>query len=74
MDTTLPLLANTSLTDPSPSFLRVDVSGVVYIIFRDPEKACYGAFNPLFAVMQHAQSAMRSAIGEMELDEIFHNR
>lgn len=40
----------------------------------DPEKAAYGARNPLYAVMTHAQSAMRSAIGEMELDEILHNR
>jgi regulator of protease activity HflC (stomatin/prohibitin superfamily) len=25
-------------------------------------------------ILQHAQSAMRSAIGELELDEILHNR
>jgi regulator of protease activity HflC (stomatin/prohibitin superfamily) len=54
--------------------VRVDVTGVVYIVFNDPEAACYGAANPLYSVVQHAQSAMRSAIGEMELDEIFHNR
>jgi hypothetical protein len=35
----------------------------------DPEKAAYGALNPLHSVTQHAQSAA-SAIGEMELDEI----
>ena len=32
------------------------------------------SLRQLNAVVQHAQSAMRSAIGEMELDDIFHNR
>ena len=54
--------------------VSVTVSGNVYVQFVDPEKAAYGARNPLYAVMQHAQSAMRSAIGEMELDEILHER
>lgn len=54
--------------------VSVQVSGNVYVQFVDPEKAAYGARNPLYAVMQHAQSAMRSAIGEMELDEILHGR
>lgn len=40
----------------------------------DAEKAAYGALNPLYSVTQHSQSAMRSAIGEMELDEILHGR
>ena len=54
--------------------VSVDVSGNVYVQFVDPIKAAYGAFNPLYAVRQHAQSAMRVAIGEMELDEILHGR
>ncbi len=54
--------------------VAVDVSGVVYIQFDDVERACYGAADPLFAVKQLAMSAMRAAIGEMELDEILHNR
>ncbi|GMH65602.1 hypothetical protein TL16_g04238, partial [Triparma laevis f. inornata] len=54
--------------------VSVDVSGVVYYQFTDAERACYGARNPLYSVRQHAQSAMRAAIGEMELDEILHNR
>ena len=54
--------------------VSVTVSGNVYVQFVDPERAAYGARNPLYAVMQHAQSAMRSAIGEMELDEILHER
>jgi len=54
--------------------VTVDVSGNLFLAFVDPERAAYGARNPLYAVMQHAQSAMRSAIGEMELDEILHGR
>jgi regulator of protease activity HflC (stomatin/prohibitin superfamily) len=52
--------------------VSVEVSGNLFIRFQDPEKAAYGALNPLYSVTQHAQSAMRSAIGEMELDEILH--
>jgi len=54
--------------------VSVDVSGNLFVQFVDPVRAAYGARNPLYSVMQHAQSAMRSAIGEMELDEILHNR
>jgi len=54
--------------------VSVEVSGNLFVRFRDPEKAAYGALNPLYSVTQHAQSAMRSAIGEMELDEILHGR
>jgi regulator of protease activity HflC (stomatin/prohibitin superfamily) len=54
--------------------VSVEVSGNLFIRFQDPEKAAYGALNPLYSVTQHAQSAMRSAIGEMELDEILHGR
>lgn len=54
--------------------VSVDVAGNLFVRFVDPEKAAYGAYNPLYSVVQHAQSAMRSAIGEMELDEILHGR
>ncbi|KAG7374690.1 SPFH domain / Band 7 family protein [Nitzschia inconspicua] len=54
--------------------VSVEVSGNLFIKFQDPVAAAYGALNPLYSVTQHAQSAMRSAIGEMELDEILHGR
>jgi len=54
--------------------VSVDVAGNLFVRFEDPERAAYGALNPLYSVTQHAQSAMRSAIGEMELDEILHGR
>jgi regulator of protease activity HflC (stomatin/prohibitin superfamily) len=54
--------------------VHVHVSGNLYCQFVDAEKAAYGSNNPLYAVKQHAQSAMRAAIGELELDEILHAR
>lgn len=54
--------------------VHVKVSGNLYCQFVDPNLAAYGSKNPLYAVKQHAQSAMRAALGEMELDEILHAR
>jgi regulator of protease activity HflC (stomatin/prohibitin superfamily) len=54
--------------------VSVEVSGNLFIRFYDAEKAAYGSLDPLYSVTQHAQSAMRSAIGEMELDEMLHGR
>lgn len=63
---------------PQPAITKdnvhVNVSGNLYCQFVDAEKAAYGSNNPLYAVRQHAQSSMRAAIGEMELDEILHAR
>jgi hypothetical protein len=44
--------------------VHVSVSGNLFCQFVDPEKAAYGCVNPMYAVRQHAQSAMRAAIGE----------
>jgi hypothetical protein len=51
-----------------------EVSGNLFIRFQDPEKAAYGALNPL--LFRHAARAIGHAIGdgEMELDEILHGR
>lgn len=54
--------------------VHVAVSGNLFCQFVDPHKAAYGSTNPIYAVTQHAQSAMRAAIGEMELDQILHAR
>lgn len=47
--------------------VSVEVSAVVFLQFVDAEKACYGASNPLSAVLELAKSAMRSCVGELEL-------
>lgn len=54
--------------------VHVHVSGNLYCQFVDAEKAAYGSKNPIYAVKQHAQSSMRAAIGELELDDILHAR
>lgn len=54
--------------------VHVDVSGNLYFQFNDPLKAAYGSTNPIYAVKQHAQSCMRAALGELELDQILHAR
>lgn len=63
---------------PQPAITRdnvsLDVSGNVFVQFVDPEAAAYGSFNPVYGITQHAQSAMRAAIGKLELDEILHAR
>ena len=40
--------------------VSVEVSGNLFVQVVDPSKAAYGARNPLYSVMQHAQSAMRA--------------
>lgn len=54
--------------------VSVEVSAVVFLQFVDAEKACYGASNPIVAVMELAKSAMRACAGELELDQMFHSR
>lgn len=54
--------------------VHVTVSGNLFCQFVDAERAAYGSANPIYAVRQHSQSAMRAAIGEMELDQILHAR
>jgi len=63
---------------PQPAITKdnvsLGVSGNVFVQFTDPQRAAYGSINPLYAVTQSAQAAMRSAIGSLELDEILRAR
>ena len=45
-----------------------------YIRIVDPFKASYGVDRPLYAVMQLAQTSMRSELGKMSLDSTFEER
>lgn len=54
--------------------VSVELDGVIMVQVLDPEKACYAVQNPYVSVVQHAQSAMRSAIGRRTLDDAFHDR
>jgi regulator of protease activity HflC (stomatin/prohibitin superfamily) len=64
---------------PSQSAITRDnisliVDGVLYFRVLDPYKASYGVDDYAFAVIQLAQTTMRSEIGKMELDKTFEER
>jgi hypothetical protein len=46
--------------------------GLVQIV--DPQLASYGVENPIFAVIQLAQTTMRSELGKITLDKTFEER
>ncbi|KAL5719277.1 hypothetical protein ACHQM5_012078 [Ranunculus cassubicifolius] len=54
--------------------VTISVDGVLYVMIVDPHKASYGVENPIFAVIQIAQTTMRSELGKMTLDDTFKER
>lgn len=54
--------------------ISLTVDGVLYFRVVDPYKASYGVEDYTFAVVQLAQTTMRSEIGKMELDRSFEER
>ena len=52
----------------------VDIDGVLYLQVISPEKSCYGISNYVQGAVQLAQTALRSAIGKLELDRTFEER
>ena len=54
--------------------VSVDIDGVLYLQVVTPEKSAYGISDYLFASVQLAQTALRSAIGKLELDRTFEER
>lgn len=54
--------------------ISLTVDGVLYFRVLDPYRASYGVEDYAFAVMQLAQTTMRSEIGKMELDKSFEER
>lgn len=53
---------------------QLQVDGILYFQVTDPRMASYGSSNYINAVTQLAQTALRSAIGKMELDKTFEER
>ena len=59
-------------TDNGEEFALID--GVLYLQVLDASKASYGITNYRFAIIQLAQTTLRSEIGKMELDKTFESR
>ena len=54
--------------------ISIKVNAVLYMRVQDPVKAVIGVENYLYATSQLAQTALRSVLGETELDELLANR
>lgn len=54
--------------------VQVGIDGVLFIRVMDPSKASYGVNNYINAVIQLAQTTLRSEIGKIDLDKTFEER
>lgn len=54
--------------------VSVSAGGALYVRVKDPEQFCYAIYRPLVAMQTLAIRSMRSAIGSVELDTLFHDR
>ena len=50
------------------------IDGILYLKITDPKQASYGVLDPRYAVIQLAQTTMRSELGKMTLDKTFEER
>ena len=65
-------IANQSAITADNVIIHID--GVLYVKVVDPERASYGVEHPIFAIVQIAQTTMRSELGKMTLDRTFAER
>ncbi|XP_059629605.1 uncharacterized protein LOC132272476 [Cornus florida] len=54
--------------------VRILINGVLYVKIVDPLLASYGVENPLYAVIQLAQTTMRSELGKITFGKTFEER
>jgi regulator of protease activity HflC (stomatin/prohibitin superfamily) len=54
--------------------VQVHVDGVIFMRVIDPSRASYGVSNYQMAVVQLAQTTLRSEIGKLDLDRTFEER
>ncbi len=54
--------------------VSVGVDGVLYLKVMNPQRASYGVNNYEYALMQLAQTTLRSEIGKIDLDKTFEER
>jgi regulator of protease activity HflC (stomatin/prohibitin superfamily) len=63
--------AQTAISNDNVTLL---IDGVLYVKIIDPIAASYGVDNPYYAIVQLAQTTMRSEIGKLKLDKTFEER
>ncbi|KAM0934679.1 putative Band 7 domain, Stomatin/HflK/HflC family, Band 7 extension, Band 7/SPFH domain superfamily [Dioscorea sansibarensis] len=54
--------------------VSIHIDGVLYVKIVDPILASYGVEDPIYAVIQLAQTTMRSELGKITLDKTFEER
>lgn len=54
--------------------MTLSIDGVLYLRVNDPYLASYGVEDAEFAVIQVAQTTMRSELGKISLDKVFRER
>ena len=54
--------------------VTLQIDGVLYIRTLDPYKASYGVEDAVYALVQLAQTTMRSELGKITLDKTFEAR
>ncbi|XP_015124607.1 stomatin-like protein 2, mitochondrial [Diachasma alloeum] len=54
--------------------VTLDIDGVLYLRINDPYLTSYGVEDPEFAIIQLAQTTMRSELGKISLDNVFRER
>lgn len=67
----IPISNQSAITKDNVS---IYIDGVLYVKIVDPKLASYGVESPTYAVIQLAQTTMRSELGKITLDKTFEER